>query len=835
MKKLALSLLPAAWWVLLGLALPSCTAPAPALAQTPFGDIDEETPVWTAADTAALATNLNVRAAPTGAGVADTHGCVHDAPVEIGVGARAAPDGGGARSVSVAIGAGSDATDPGNQDKSQAIAIGNQSRAAAVNTIAIGSGVRHDDEDDMSGGNAYAAAPQAAAIGYAAKALAGNAWQLGTGTNDTPDSVKFNDVYIVKDGKVAVGGTDTNTVAAMIRAEAENGVIYGETGNTNGYNFIRLAGVNERQGTDPELIVAISTNADDDVAISFPVAAGSPNRREVYSCATVDRLVASVAPPPQWVCEPVEMGAWTNFSAGFEEDSTRGLSAVLLSHGTGPARSETPEGLYMASWGEEAWVALCESNSVVGADEAGRSGLILWDSSLSRPVFVHDLASLPDRVAALEEGGDEDAFEEYAASTYDRIAAEAVPASTITTNRADTSASVGRASGYALRAVRTVRASRGGGMDTETDIDGAWAIVGSTDAATLSSNVLQNTSSPGDVTVEFTPSDGSSAIRAAVSMPGDAIRTATVWPSGEANSGWRIETLDAFAGFFDYPNPPVGGVYTNTWSGSAYICTNFVPFTLRVSATAPNPEFNSPALAQALCVYASRLRWRSDGGTIAGGVLGAAPHYVLYARHTGGFPESSYQFCTNWASGLFTTIPRGEADVATWGDLTLRRLTRGEVPPQCVAKYLRASTLAALSPSQLFRAPALVLTQHGAVASVEVEPRVGGVQPSDLSGASWDGGWVARGLRDEWPNVDAAGLRWCSHAAHGGDSGHPCFLGFSVNHAPAIAPVGLFHWASGSGECLLSDALLDKIDAAIQRDSGGAESLSYYTLEELQR
>lgn len=226
--------------------------------------------------------------------------CVHDGQVSIGIGARASdpealsglPTNTVVRSVSVAIGNGADATDPLHPEKEQAIAIGNQSRASAVNAIAIGAGVRHDHEDDMSGGNAYASGAQSAAFGYSAKATALQSWQLGFGTNDTPTSLKFFDTFIVKDGKVQGGGTDTNTVARMIQAEADKGLMYGSTGATNGYNYIRLSGVNDNDRSDPELILAINSDTNSDYAASFPLYPGSPNRREVYSAQTVDRLLS---------------------------------------------------------------------------------------------------------------------------------------------------------------------------------------------------------------------------------------------------------------------------------------------------------------------------------------------------------------------------------------------------------------------------------------------------------------------------------------------------------------------------------------------------------------
>ncbi|MBQ3810847.1 MAG: hypothetical protein II839_08540 [Kiritimatiellae bacterium] len=295
-------------------------AAASALAETPFGLFDETNTLYSAADVDAatnavlsralrgsealvLAATTNLSARPValapGQTDIDAHGDAHNGPVALGEGARAAVDTTGLsttiRSVSVAIGAGADARDLANPAKQQAIALGNQSRAAAVNSIAIGSGVRHDDETDLTGGNAYAAAPQAIAIGYSAKAVTNDAVQIGPGLNDEPGTLKFRDTTIVRNGRLATDGLDTNAVRRMIQAESEKGLMYGSTGSTNGFAYIRMSGYNAVQDTDPEFILAVHTNENADIAASFPIYPGSPHRRDVYSAATVDKLLAAKA------------------------------------------------------------------------------------------------------------------------------------------------------------------------------------------------------------------------------------------------------------------------------------------------------------------------------------------------------------------------------------------------------------------------------------------------------------------------------------------------------------------------------------------------------------
>lgn len=120
------------------------------------------------------------------------------------------------RSVSVAIGGHADAMVT-NSSQSQAIAIGWMSQAKASNAIAIGSGNQATNETAMTGDAAYAAGDSSIAMGYGAKATGKQAVQFGKGVNDTAQSFKFFDTYIVKDGKLAIDGSlDTNLITKAI-------------------------------------------------------------------------------------------------------------------------------------------------------------------------------------------------------------------------------------------------------------------------------------------------------------------------------------------------------------------------------------------------------------------------------------------------------------------------------------------------------------------------------------------------------------------------------------------------------------------------------------------
>lgn len=127
------------------------------------------------------------------------------------------------RNVGVAIGTRAVA-EGSSAIKNQSIAIGYCAKASGSNAIAIGGGSRHfDDETDDNGGNAYAKGSNTIAMGYSAKALATDAVAIGTnarseetgavqigkGTNNEPNTLKFQDVVIVKDGKIK-GFDDTS-------------------------------------------------------------------------------------------------------------------------------------------------------------------------------------------------------------------------------------------------------------------------------------------------------------------------------------------------------------------------------------------------------------------------------------------------------------------------------------------------------------------------------------------------------------------------------------------------------------------------------------------------
>lgn len=121
------------------------------------------------------------------------------------------------RNVGVAIG--TKAVSEGSSDiKNQSIAIGYCAHAKNSNAIAIGGGARHeDDENDLTGNNAYADGSTATAIGYSSKALGTGALSLGAGIGSDKNKAQGN--YAI-----AVGGasqaTANNATAIGLRAKS---------------------------------------------------------------------------------------------------------------------------------------------------------------------------------------------------------------------------------------------------------------------------------------------------------------------------------------------------------------------------------------------------------------------------------------------------------------------------------------------------------------------------------------------------------------------------------------------------------------------------------------
>lgn len=168
------------------------------------------------------------------------------------------------RNVGIAIGTRAIA-EGSSKLKNQSIAIGFSAHAKGSSMIAIGPGSRDPTESDLDGNNAYAQGSATTAIGYSVKAignyalaigsgesgtgkpatiasnnftvavgpsaqaLATGAVQIGKGTNTTPNSLQFQNVQIVKDGKLVA--LDTDFMAPREVDPGEDGEIRVKTGN----------------------------------------------------------------------------------------------------------------------------------------------------------------------------------------------------------------------------------------------------------------------------------------------------------------------------------------------------------------------------------------------------------------------------------------------------------------------------------------------------------------------------------------------------------------------------------------------------------------------------
>lgn len=269
----------------------------------------------TAACISAAVTNLDARpvAMPlssSGRGVTfvDSYGENQNVAIEIGEGARAAvttnalesaADNKVVRSTGVAIGGHAEVRNDADPLKIQGVAVGWHAQVSAINGVAIGSGAVHPGDNDAT----VASAAKALAIGYGAKASAADAVQLGEGENTEAGTLKYRNVTVVKDGKVAANPAITN---ALARHEAEIDAIKTDYAQlyfdeSNGVKRVTI------QNDAATFRVVTDTNRADGVALTMGDA-------EIYGTAAIDRKladkadVARLSPPTgttadAWICD----------------------------------------------------------------------------------------------------------------------------------------------------------------------------------------------------------------------------------------------------------------------------------------------------------------------------------------------------------------------------------------------------------------------------------------------------------------------------------------------------------------------------------------------------
>lgn len=157
-----------------------------------------------------------------------------DGTVAIGDNAHATETAASAQSVAIgrdalATGAATVAVGPNSfTEKAQSVAVGWRANAVGEHSVAVGSarlngqdyykdGAKNPNSDLLLaegnfsvaiGYNGKALGADSIAMGRNAKATASNSVQIGTGVNDLPNSLKFGDTFIVKEGNLVGGSGD---------------------------------------------------------------------------------------------------------------------------------------------------------------------------------------------------------------------------------------------------------------------------------------------------------------------------------------------------------------------------------------------------------------------------------------------------------------------------------------------------------------------------------------------------------------------------------------------------------------------------------------------------
>lgn len=220
--------------------------------------------------------------------------------VELGMGAKAAADTSGVtgpanlRNVGVAVGFAASVDVPGEPSRSQGVAVGPTARASGYSSVAIGGGVRHfDDEDDMTGDNAYVKGDYSTAIGYGAKAVGncgsslGNrakafgqgaaafgcsavasndyAVQIGPGVNSQAHSLKFEDTTIISNGSLTAyvkSETDAKLAEKASYADVATEWTVGAAYEKGQVVYVRASAAGQKR-----LFVCVQTHEDADVGL----------------------------------------------------------------------------------------------------------------------------------------------------------------------------------------------------------------------------------------------------------------------------------------------------------------------------------------------------------------------------------------------------------------------------------------------------------------------------------------------------------------------------------------------------------------------------------------
>lgn len=371
--------------------------------------------------------------------------------------------------------------------------------------------------------------------------------------------------------------------------------------------------------------------------------------------------------------------------------------------------------------------------------------------------------------------------------------------------------------GYELFAMRQRRDYADGGV-----LDGAFRLLPGGVAATLSGNVLSPSDQTGLCRVEFLPADGSPALRRTLSLHRAPSGTVFFSPVSETSNTWRRAQGDALAALFrGIDTNGVRNVYRHRRGGvTQYTVTNLLAQQLytpeeRANPNVVNAAFFSRAVADLMrCQSVGRTDFNTGPETRP--ALFVSPHYAICAAH---YTPSAGTFCLDRDEAEFATYRFTR--VAATGDLQLLRADAA-FPTNLLPSFVRAGTLAQVSPSLCVGALGLYLSQHGTVHPCLADPAGPGgiwttVRP-DRTGM---------GANGPWRNETYADLAPYAHVVSQGDSGHAVCLVL----AGRLVPVGLFYGANGSAPSLVNDTFLDWIEAFISQDG---DTLNYLTAEDLQ-
>lgn len=240
-----------------------------------------------------------------------------------------------------------------------------------------------------------------------------------------------------------------------------------------------------------------------------------------------------------------------------------------------------------------------------------------------------------------------------------------------------------------------------------------------------------------------------------------------------------------------------------------------------------NAGFFDATLGDALrCLSSPRGDWYAHRPYIA-----VAPHYILGVNHwTAKAADTWTVFCTNRnpAAFLRVTFPRVDRNrVLVVRDVSLHR-TDTAIPQEICARFLRNGELAKLSPSWFYGGTFVTVTTHNTVHPFPLTSRAIGGAAAERA-APWDA------FSTRWPprfTYDPDGrLLSLFHDVHDWESGHPCFL-WAPNGRLALASTWTF--ASGGWNAFFNEELIDAIRYAVEKDSGGAETILEWTKEDLQ-